>query len=271
MSTTTAAVTAPGSQRLRLFKSCLAIVLCIAISIIYPPIASAAPVIAQSSPGNLCSSGAATCSVIFSGASTSGNYIIVAGYDGHAAGTNVTISDGVNTYTQILISSSPACSLATDGDTLYMSYAKATTNATLTITMADGGFTTGTKAIMPVEVSGLATSAILDKVSSCANQTDVTSLTTAGITTTAANEFLFAVFGADNGLTFTAGSGYSSYASPGAPGAVATEDEIVASTGTYNASMSVGSSAELAGFLVAFPTTPIAPPANAPKGHAIIF
>lgn len=203
--------------------------------------------------GGVCSN-AVTCSQAFANPTQIGDYKIVASYDGSSPTANDTFSDTIDTYTQVSPGGHVFCGLATDGDTIAMSFAKVSTNVTPTVTIANGG-TTGHKTLLLAEFNGLAASSPLDQTSNCTNTLSVTSLTTGSVTTTVANEVIVAVFGTANGNTFTAGTNYTllSQQNP-APAAVSAQEfRSVIATGSYNAAASfTGAAQEAAGFLATF-------------------
>jgi len=183
-----------------------------------------------------------------------GDYFIVAGYDGLNTGVNITFTDGgSDSFTQLTPGGSAPCNLATDGDTIGASFAKIGASGTDTVTMANGG-TSSHKVIIVAEISGLALSGVLDQTSNCTDTLAVTSLTTSSMSTTSANEIIFAVFGVANALTFTAGANFTILAQVST---LADEVRVVTSTGSYTASITTSTSGEIAGFAATFmyPTT----------------
>ena len=99
------------------------------------------------------------------------------------------------------------------------------------------------------DYSGLDTSSPLDVTATPKTGTG-TSGTSNSLTTTNANDLLFAFFHSDNGVT-TAGSGFTGRTPP-ADSTPLGEDKNVTSTGSYSATMSFSASADYVGFLVAF-------------------
>jgi hypothetical protein len=214
---------------------------------------STSPVNLVQFTGGVCSN-AVTCSQAFANPTQIGDYKVVATYDGSSPTANDTFSDTIDTYTQVSVAGHPYCGLATDGDTIAMSYAKVSTNVTPTVTIANGG-TTGHKTLLLAEFNGLVASSPLDQVSNCTNTLSVTSLTTGSVTTTVANEVIVAIFGTANGSTFTAGTNYTllSQQNP-APAAVSAQEfRLLAVAGGYTAAASfTGSAQEAAAFLATF-------------------
>jgi hypothetical protein len=207
--------------------------------------------------GANCNS-ATTCSATFTQAVQISNYVIPVSYDGTSSSANDTFSDGTNSYTQVMPTTGGTphsfCGLSVDGDTVAMSYAKATTNVALTVTIANGG-TSGHKIILLAEVNGLASSSPLDQTSSCINTSGVTSLTTGSVTTGFTNEIILAVFGLAASATFTPGTNYillSQIPSGAGNGVEGNESREVTSIASYNASMTISASQEMAGFLATF-------------------
>ena len=100
------------------------------------------------------------------------------------------------------------------------------------------------------DYSGLDTSSPLDASATSNTGTSVTG-TSGMVTTTNANDLLFGFFHSDNGVTNTVGSGFTgrTFLADGYP---LGEDQNVASTGSYTATMGFSGSADYVGFLVAF-------------------
>ena len=75
--------------------------------------------------------------------------------------------------------------------------------------------------------------------------------TSGSLTTGNANDLLFGFFHSDNGVTNTAGSGFTgrTFSGDGSPLA---EDQYVTSIGSYSATMGFSGNADYVGFLVAF-------------------
>ena len=101
------------------------------------------------------------------------------------------------------------------------------------------------------EYSGLALSNPLDKVISSLG-TSATGNVGPTATTTSPNELVIAGFSNEsaNGLTFTPGSGYT--VRTNAQGNVVVEDQIVAATGAYSASIGFGSSVQYSALIATF-------------------
>ena len=223
---------------------------------------------------------ATTCPDTFPQAVQTGNYILGMGYDGASPTLSVTYSDGVNNsggnYTQVSIAGHLYCGIATDGDTLAMSYWKSSSSSAFTVTMADGG-SSSHKTILIVEIDGLAASNPVDQVSNCTNTLAVSSLTTGSVTTTSANEIVIPFFGSVSALhTFASGTGYTlltQIPTGASSGTSANEFQALTSTGTYNAAMtlSTGGTDEMAGFLVTFKSSsqPVANPGSTRGGPSM--
>lgn len=170
-------------------------------------------------------------------------------------GATFTISDNVDTgnYAQDKVQT-----LATDGDTVIIgSYANAVGGAT-TLTFASSSATSMMVTI--VEVSGLATSSILDQTAS-ANSTSTAPNSGNTATTTVASEFVFSAVGLDgaNAETITgagsttlldtvvnSGSGNESFADG---------YQIVSATGTYAGQYSLTVSEEWAALVATYKTS----------------
>ena len=100
------------------------------------------------------------------------------------------------------------------------------------------------------DYSGLDPSSPLDISATPQTGTSVTG-TSGSLTTGNANDLLFGFFHSDDGVTNTAGSGFTGRTFPG-DGSPLAEDEYVTSTNSYSATMSFSGNADYVGFLVAF-------------------
>jgi len=172
---------------------------------------------------------------------TLGNTILIAvAYDGNDGGGVPTVTDNLgNTYGLVksYVNTIPPGPSVTS---LAVLAAPVTTSGTPSaITVSMGGARGG---VVAFEYSGLNNSSLLDQFDEITAASG-TSLTTPGITTLSASELLFAVgasLGGGATPTFVAGSGYTMQVQGAAnpAGWMGVEDQIVSSTGSYNASMS---------------------------------
>jgi len=212
---------------------------------------------------NNCTSGA-TCSKAFTNPVTAGNYVIAMGDDVSGINRSITFTDsGGNSYTQVSIGGHVYCNLATDGDSLGMSYAKIGASGPLTVTMADGGQVSG-KALLIIEASNLQAASVLDQVSGCADTINVSTQSTAPVTTTWPYELLVPFYSNDGGGTagnsWTAGTGFTlldtGVTGSGLRARDADEYRVVSTTGSYASSIALsGIPVEIAGFMATFKGT----------------
>jgi hypothetical protein len=101
------------------------------------------------------------------------------------------------------------------------------------------------------EYSGLDTASPLDASATPHTGNNSVTGTSGVLTTTNGNDLLFGFFHSDNGVTNTAGSGFTGRAFSVGDYPLG-EDRNVTSTGSYSATMSFSGSADYVGFLVAF-------------------
>ncbi len=126
-------------------------------------------------------------------------------------------------------------------------YAKNIKGGADTATVTLSGSTT--LEVFVYEYSGLDTSAPLDVSATPHTGTSVTG-TSGVLTTTNANDLLFALFHPDNDVTTTAGSGFTGRVLLGS--ILLAEDQNVTSTGSYSATMGFSGNADYVSFLVGF-------------------
>lgn len=186
------------------------------------------------SVGNFSTSSGTSLAGDFSSTPTNGNLIIVAARIG-AAGRTVTVSDdGLNTYAIAITESDGSSDLIT----FYAMNIAGVASHTVTVSISGAG----TSIRMTLhEYSGLATSSALDQTAGdSALVSSATADSGSTSTTTVADELLFGAGIHGAGGTLSAGTGYGNLtASPSAAGShkQAGEDQIVSSTGAYNATM----------------------------------
>jgi hypothetical protein len=144
--------------------------------------------------------------------------------------------DKSNTYTEAFFLSAPDPGNAFSHYVYYaMNAASGSTTVTVTLVDANSSVRWAIH-----EYSGLATTSALDQVSGRENTPASTTVSTANVTTTLANELLF-VSGCFFGATPSAGSNYTGRESLATR--VFTEDRIVSSTLTTNGTFTVSPSA----------------------------
>ena len=198
-----------------------------------------------------------TCAATFASPVATGDYIIAFGLDGYGTGISITFADGTNTYTQALFGGNAYCNLATDGDTVGMSYAQAASSSAFTVTMADGGYD-GAKSLAIAEATGLTG---LDQTA-CEDSTGTIVSSGNTSTTTQGNEALFGFMGNSGAAStlITAGTGYSLLdAVPSGNNRIADEWQTVTSTGTYAATFAQSISNEAGVIIGTFEVTGAAP------------
>jgi RHS repeat-associated protein len=194
--------------------------------------------------GDTTSCGGASCSANLTG-THAGDLIVLGLFVGDSTSVSSVSDTQGNTYT--LISSSPWPTPSGFFERLY--YAKNIVGGADTITVTLGGSVWGME-LHVYDYSGLDTSSPLD-----ASATPQTGTSTSGVsgtlTTTNPNDLLFSFFHSDNGVTNTAGTGFTGRTPPGDSYPLG-EDKNATSTGTYSATMNFSASADYVGFLVAF-------------------
>jgi glucuronoarabinoxylan endo-1,4-beta-xylanase len=193
-----------------------------------------------------------TCATVFTNPVTAGNYIAVGSWDGSGISITPVYTDSQsNSYSVV-----KQCNVATDLDTMGMGIAKSTAGGVTTVTFADSGHS-GAKRMWLAEISGLVSASPVDQTSSCADNTNVSTISAGPISTTVANAMLLAFFsnpGNINGSSYTAGPGYviidTITHNPGVR--EVNEYQNVNTTGSYSASVTLnnGGTTELAGFVV---------------------
>lgn len=173
----------------------------------------------------------ASTSLAWGANTTTGNLIIVAcGNTGSINNVTSVTDSQSNTYTQVF-SSSP-----TGSDDFEFWYAKNITGGTTpTITIAYSSSSSFNTAVAR-EYSGLDTSSPLDVNNGAAIDIFQATCTSNSVTTTSANELIVGACMTNSSVTFGAGTGYGNLTSQTNVAAIALEDQIVSSTGTYTAS-----------------------------------
>jgi hypothetical protein len=185
--------------------------------------------------------------LIFGSAITAGSTILVC-VRGSGSFTGSTLSvtdDKSNSYT--LDTSMPAIS---GTGSLFLYRASNVTGGGTTLTITPG--TSTSLRVAGYEISGLAASSPLDKTAHASGNS--ISLASGSITTTQANEFVLGCLMTGNDIgsnPMTAGSGWTSDININTTNAILlAESQIVSSTGTFNATASIGT-ADTWGALVA--------------------
>jgi hypothetical protein len=122
--------------------------------------------------------------------------------------------------------------------------------------------------IVLAEYSGIDASSPLDQHATA--QGSGTTLTTASVTTTQADELLVGIGSHWNTSTaFTAGSGYAKRVQNNTSDSMALEDQIVAATGSYNASFTVNLTNTWLMAIATFKAAGGAPPARVPLRRSV--
>lgn len=170
--------------------------------------------------------GTGTQNVAFSSNNAAGNLIVVAIMIGNTT-SDPTVSDTRgNTYTE-----DRRQTQTTDGHRAFVFSAPNSVAGANTVTVTITG--TPTNRVMIHEYRGLATSSPRDQVNS--GEADSSSTSDSGnVTTTVANELLFAMTTNNTTSVITAGTNFTAR-SEDANNRTETEDRIVGATGTYNA------------------------------------
>lgn len=184
--------------------------------------------------GNLSTSSATSLAGTFGSSTVSGNAIGVITRVG-AQGRTVTGSDNKsNTYAQAKNQT------FNTGNELFGHYAlNITGGASHQVTISISGAAASIRLTLHEE-SGVATSSALDQTNG--NFGNSTALDSGNVTTAQADEWIFGGGGLDGDQTFTAGTNFGHLAASPSGGGVqrqASEDRIVAATGTYSASFSI--------------------------------
>ena len=181
-----------------------------------------------------------------------GHLLVLAGRfsnNGTGTPTSISIADSRNTWVVLQ-------SFVNVNSRLVFAYAANCSAGANTVTVtangagANGAFYTFSIA----EYSGIATSTPVDKNTTAPGGTTSTSASAGPVTTTIANELLFGWFFNEtaNGLTLTAGSGYTIRNNPSNAGNGGIEDNIVSATGSYSATMTFSSAVNWGGGIVTF-------------------
>lgn len=186
---------------------------------------------------------ATSCSATLTG-TNAGDLIVMGLFVSNSTSVNSVMDSQGNTFTPI--GSPQTWSPNNYVERLY--YAKNIVGGSDTITVTLTG--SATLELLPYDYSGLDPSSPLDVKAVPATGTG-TSGTSGSLTTTNANDLLFAFFHSDNDVNNTAGTGFTGRI-PAGDTYPQGEDENVTSTGTYSASMSFSGSADYVAFFVAF-------------------
>jgi hypothetical protein len=174
----------------------------------------------------------------FNNTITAGNAIIVAiTLSSYIQGVSSVTDTAGNTYNQV---GSPYANTIVGLNTfLYVCFGASSTgsaNQTVTVTATNGGTSV---AFVAQEVSGLASIGYYDQMTD-AYVSSGTSITTPSINTNAPNEILLEIGGQYNtNRPYTAGSGYTMIAQLGGIAGIALAYQLVTTTGSYNASMTI--------------------------------
>jgi RHS repeat-associated protein len=190
---------------------------------------------------NACT--ATSCAASMTG-TNAGDLIVLGLFVGNSTSVSSVTDTQGNTYT--LIDSSPWSS-HNYVERLY--YAKNIQGGADTITVALSG--SEYMELHAYDYSGLDPSSPLDVSATPQTGTSVTTGTSGTLTTTNANDLLFAFFHSDNDVTNTAGAGFIGRTPPGDSCPLG-EDRDVTSTGSYSATMSFSGTADYVAFFVAF-------------------
>lgn len=216
----------------------------------FVPVSRAQTIIARVQSNTATGTAGNTLAATFPGSNTAGNLLIVVAETDD--GGTATVNDSVgNSYTQ-------AKSTSWDFGLRKLSvyYANNVSGGPNTVTLTSNT-TGGGKQLQVFEYSGLADSNVLDQsgVSATIGCTN-TCITSPSVTTTQANELLFAAGGPAANATPTAGSGYTLEAETNnaAIGSayIASEDQIVSTAGSYQASFTFSSQSSAGIIFVTF-------------------
>jgi hypothetical protein len=200
-----------------------------------------------------------TSTIAFTSAVTAGNALYIAIFDGNSKGDTDTFTDSLgNSYTTV-----STVNLNTDGDTMALGCAVASSSGSDTITIkVNGTANTAWATIYEVANSTCTT----DVTPATSNTTAKTSCNSTAITTVTAKDFLFGFCGlTKEPTTLTAGSGWSNSLLVGASGGNGGIGEIQIGTtaGSYTATSATFSpSSEQASIIAAFKATASSPAAG---------
>jgi hypothetical protein len=192
-----------------------------------------------------------SCNLAFTGNNTAGSLIIVAVRIG-ATGRTVTVTDSQNnTYTQRINQVQGA-----DHEVFVIDALKISSGAN-TVTVSSSGAAAIIRFAIH-EYRGLAPFSAYDKSNSAQSGASGTALNSGNVTTTKANELLFGVGTTPNPATFSAGTSYTIREHVGVGGdKIATEDQIVSSTGAYSATETLSAADNWACAIVTYSDTTI--------------
>lgn len=195
-------------------------------------------------------SGGFTCTI--AGLSVTAGQGILFALSSNTLGANaLSISDGVNTYTQA------AGSPFTDGGqrmAIWTTVAASTTSLTIVGTNTLNTNYTSCAALI---VSGVPASSIIDRVAEAANSSTTSFVSGTTATTCEANEMLVGLFAHNDSTGATGGSGYTVRQESGtaANNFIVLETHPVTSSGNYQASATISSSVSGIGVIVTLVST----------------
>ena len=197
--------------------------------------------------------GSTTLAATFASNVTQNNLIVVgvSSYAGNSFASPA-ITDSRGSTWSLAIATNPGTAGTPSLASIYYAVVPSTGSDTVTVHMTG----TNNLHLHIYEISGLLTSSVLDQIGSNF-QTNATaaSVSTAG-STTAANEYVFAYFGRDNGSgTWTTGTGYGdtrSSPNSGASTDAFSEDKIISATGTQTATATSSGTDSLTSLIATF-------------------
>ena len=200
------------------------------------PIEAAIAVVQRTSQS--CASATSCTTVNFGSAVTGGNTMWVGCRYG-STGRTVTITDSAsNTYPAASVTQTSGSGGGSQPTIQGYGLANITGGSSFNVTCGVSGAATRIE-VIAIEVSGAASSNVVDKVASApGNGNSLDSGATA--TTAQANELLIGFGATAASRTYTLGSGYSNLTDAGSAGFFASEEKTVSATGTYNATLTVG-------------------------------
>ncbi|MFI4972169.1 MAG: beta strand repeat-containing protein, partial [Hyphomicrobiales bacterium] len=224
-----------------------------AVSLSATSLTFGSPAIAFVQDAGATGSGSTTLAVAFASNVTQNNLIVV-GVSSSASNSFAAtpITDTRGSSWSLAVTRNPGTTGTPALAAIYYAVVPSTGPDTVTVHMTG----TNNLHLHIYEVSGLVTSSVLDKTGSN-YQTGATAATVStSAATTAANEFVFAYFGKNNGSgTWTAGTGYgNTKASPNTGSATDafSEDKIISATGTQTATATASASDGLTSVIATF-------------------
>jgi len=184
-------------------------------------------------------SGSSTLAAKFPGNVTKNNLMVVgvSSYAGNAFASPA-ITDTLGSAWSLAVSRNPGTAGTPSLAGIYYAIVPSTGADTVTVHMTG----TNNLHLHIYEISGLLTSSVLDQIGSNFQSSGTAATVSTSAASIAANEFVFAYFGRDNGSgTWTAGAGFgNTLATPntGAGTDAFSEDKIISSTGIQTATAS---------------------------------